>query len=109
CADFAVKGPNEIGAGSADDSNAGPAFTRISTAVCEVLDDLLKQIVPPPSVSDNYRLAREQIVKGLNWYELVSTLEQISVRSEEHTSELQSRENLVCRLQLEKKEERNLG
>jgi len=79
CADFAVKGPNEIGAGSADDSNAGPAFTRISTAVCEVLDDLLKQIVPPPSVSDNYRLAREQIVKGLNWYELVSTLEQISV------------------------------
>src|SRR5690606_41708777 len=27
----------------------------------------------------------------------------ISVRSEEHTSELQSRENLVCRLLLEKK------
>src|SRR5690606_41462198 len=27
-----------------------------------------------------------------------------SVRSEEHTSELQSRENLVCRLLLEKKE-----
>src|SRR5690606_41378463 len=29
--------------------------------------------------------------------------EQFSVRSEEHTSELQSRENLVCRLLLEKK------
>src|SRR5690606_40873731 len=28
-------------------------------------------------------------------------------RSEEHTSELQSRENLVCRLLLEKKKERN--
>src|SRR5690606_40689290 len=28
------------------------------------------------------------------------------VRSEEHTSELQSRENLVCRLLLEKKKER---
>src|SRR5690606_40213743 len=28
-----------------------------------------------------------------------------SVRSEEHTSELQSRENLVCRLLLEKKKE----
>src|SRR5690606_41003440 len=27
----------------------------------------------------------------------------VSVRSEEHTSELQSRENLVCRLLLEKK------
>src|SRR5690606_40013646 len=29
------------------------------------------------------------------------------VRSEEHTSELQSRENLVCRLLLEKKKKRN--
>src|SRR5690606_40979693 len=28
---------------------------------------------------------------------------QVSMRSEEHTSELQSRENLVCRLLLEKK------
>src|SRR5207302_8609807 len=30
------------------------------------------------------------------------------VRSEEHTSELQSRENLVCRLLLEKKKKRNI-
>src|SRR5690606_12991295 len=30
-------------------------------------------------------------------------------RSEEHTSELQSRENLVCRLLLEKKKEENLS
>src|SRR5690606_42095032 len=30
------------------------------------------------------------------------------VRSEEHTSELQSRENLVCRLLLEKKNEKQL-
>src|SRR5690606_41916460 len=29
--------------------------------------------------------------------------QQVDVRSEEHTSELQSRENLVCRLLLEKK------
>src|SRR5690606_39424754 len=29
------------------------------------------------------------------------------LRSEEHTSELQSRENLVCRLLLEKKKDRN--
>src|SRR5207302_6599703 len=29
------------------------------------------------------------------------------LRSEEHTSELQSRENLVCRLLLEKKKQRN--
>src|SRR5690606_41915131 len=31
----------------------------------------------------------------------------VALRSEEHTSELQSRENLVCRLLLEKKKEDN--
>src|SRR5690606_41916812 len=34
---------------------------------------------------------------------VTSTVISPSVRSEEHTSELQSRENLVCRLLLEKK------
>src|SRR5690606_40361407 len=34
------------------------------------------------------------------------TRDQLWVRSEEHTSELQSRENLVCRLLLEKKKKR---
>src|SRR5436309_8981432 len=33
----------------------------------------------------------------------LQVLEQAAARSEEHTSELQSRENLVCRLLLEKK------
>src|SRR5436309_10797873 len=33
----------------------------------------------------------------------VAGLHLVAVRSEEHTSELQSRENLVCRLLLEKK------
>src|SRR5690606_41423092 len=33
--------------------------------------------------------------------------EDSSFRSEEHTSELQSRENLVCRLLLEKKKQKN--
>src|SRR5699024_12344772 len=38
------------------------------------------------------------IVRGLAW---------TSVRSEEHTSELQSRFDLVCRLLLEKKKQKN--
>src|SRR5207302_11437615 len=38
---------------------------------------------------------------SLNPYSVASWV--IGVRSEEHTSELQSRENLVCRLLLEKK------
>src|SRR5690606_40856575 len=36
-------------------------------------------------------------------YDLVLSSPQLYARSEEHTSELQSRENLVCRLLLEKK------
>src|SRR5690606_41648941 len=38
------------------------------------------------------------------WLELASSA--ITLRSEEHTSELQSRENLVCRLLLEKKKQK---
>src|SRR5690606_41385305 len=37
-----------------------------------------------------------------------ATLEVTTLRSEEHTSELQSRENLVCRLLLEKKKQNAL-
>ena len=64
---------------SPSETQTEPPFTRISNAVCQVLDQLLKQIDPPPNASDNYRHAREQIAKGLNWYELVSTLEEVSV------------------------------
>src|SRR5690606_41730357 len=38
-----------------------------------------------------------------DWADSAQALRQLGVRSEEHTSELQSRENLVCRLLLEKK------
>src|SRR5690606_41592924 len=45
--------------------------------------------------------------KKNNWtkavYEKFNALKNHLIRSEEHTSELQSRENLVCRLLLEKK------
>src|SRR5207302_3595592 len=51
---------------------------------------------PPPLVPPGCRLAR--------WG---SAGDRISARSEEHTSELQSRENLVCRLLLEKKKRIN--
>src|SRR5690606_40832497 len=38
-----------------------------------------------------------------------SQLDRFVTRSEEHTSELQSRENLVCRLLLEKKKKKYMG
>src|SRR2546430_8967808 len=38
-------------------------------------------------------------------FDVCATIEQINDRSEEHTSELQSQSNLVCRLLLEKKKQ----
>ena len=56
-----------------------PAFSRLNIAVCEVLNELLAQIEPPPMAKENYQAAKKQIEKGLNWYELVPTLEDISI------------------------------
>src|SRR5436309_7944599 len=44
------------------------------------------------------RIVSEEVERFWAWYGGL-----VVVRSEEHTSELQSRENLVCRLLLEKK------
>ena len=56
-----------------------PPFSKFSEAICTILTELLKQIEPPPLARDNYRLAQQQIATGLNWYELVATLENISL------------------------------
>src|SRR5437868_14455844 len=45
----------------------------------------------------------EQGIAGLNWYRELLNYAPPNSRSEEHTSELQSRFDLVCRLLLEKK------
>src|SRR5690606_40977746 len=50
-----------------------------------------------PNLMDPHKAAEEVDLDAVN----------IDVRSEEHTSELQSRENLVCRLLLEKKKTKN--
>lgn len=56
-----------------------PPFSRLNKAVCDILDELLVQIDPPPMARDNYYAAKRQLEKGLNWYELVPTLEDISI------------------------------
>src|SRR5207302_2928413 len=45
------------------------------------------------------------VVLILFWWVNIGALTLVADRSEEHTSELQSRENLVCRLLLEKKKQ----
>src|SRR5690606_39304377 len=83
-----------------------------------IVDHYRSRFSPEPSVtaSDDY-----QIISRSCWFDIPSgesidcgelrtpassgafTLPFVIIRSEEHTSELQSRENLVCRLLLEKK------
>src|SRR5690606_20133706 len=57
--------------------------------------------------SENLELDEDEkrVVKDLEQFEKEAQ-ENMAERSEEHTSELQSRENLVCRLLLEKKKTR---
>src|SRR5690606_42159558 len=51
---------------------------------------------------DEIRIVHREL-RGQVGYDLVK-VHDLAPRSEEHTSELQSRENLVCRLLLEKKD-----
>src|SRR2546429_3948787 len=50
----------------------------------------------------------QAIFKGIAWSPTGSRLAFTTYRSEEHTSELQSRLHLVCRLLLEKKKKRKI-
>ncbi|MGK0442571.1 MAG: diguanylate cyclase [Pseudohongiellaceae bacterium] len=64
---------------SADSVGEEPPFARLNRAVCAVLQELLDQIEPPALAKENYQTAQRQISKGLNWYELVPTLEDVSI------------------------------
>src|SRR5215469_1462637 len=70
------------------------------TAVVNTENQTLSQVVTSNQITDLPTLTR-------NPYDLVATsgnvTEDMQSRSEEHTSELQSRRDLVCRLLLEKK------
>src|SRR5690606_41098446 len=68
---------------------ASQAQVRIATGRSMVANELLQV--------RKWRI--EALIPGLLLLALVAA----AIRSEEHTSELQSRENLVCRLLLEKK------
>src|SRR5690606_41628190 len=91
------------------------------TATTEIytlsLHDALPISVPlQPSVDNGLELHMVNFVEAIRKkdksiinapIEAGSHIATISQRSEEHTSELQSRENLVCRLLLEKKKQKN--
>jgi len=54
-----------------------PAFSRISNHITRVLTELLEGIEPSSCVQQKALQAKVRIAKGLNWFELVPTLEDI--------------------------------
>jgi diguanylate cyclase len=62
-----------------DKTEKEPPFSRLNHAVCSILNELLQQIDPPPSAGEDYKAAKKQLEQGLNWFELVPTLENVSI------------------------------
>src|SRR5690606_40729778 len=90
----------------------GSTFTKM-TVVDTQGAALVARAVTPTTVEDisiglKAGLARLREA-GVRESDLRIRLACSSARSEEHTSELQSRENLVCRLLLEKKKNMKIG
>ncbi len=54
-----------------------PAFSKISAKVTRVLTELLDQVEASPCVVQKVENAKLRIDRGLNWFELVPTLEDI--------------------------------
>ncbi|WP_353406628.1 GGDEF domain-containing protein [Pseudoteredinibacter isoporae] len=54
-----------------------PAFSRISNHITRVLTELLDGLQPEACVAAQALRAQNRIARGLNWYELVPTLEDI--------------------------------
>src|SRR5690606_41996143 len=74
-----------------------------SHGACERMDDLLFGRVIDVPLSRRGRMQSARLAQGVDGLPVLRNEASPRVRSEEHTSELQSRENLVCRLLLEKK------
>src|SRR5690606_41873155 len=74
---------------------------RIRTALARI-DDQAEQLLEQVQASHGY-ISEGAVAIARQRAETDQTASAINERSEEHTSELQSRENLVCRLLLEKK------
>src|SRR5207247_10888934 len=81
-------------------------FRSQRLAICDVMTG---QLLQRPVVQRVFmRLEGDQVVGGQVVQAVGQPAGEAALRSEEHTSELQSRVDLVCRLLLEKKKNRDL-
>src|SRR3712207_8730303 len=86
-------------------------YTTLFRSLDPTSDPTRRFPLPPPGRSQVFRLDRRVSARRLFHLRRTPRLEtlqahvlgDVSARSEEHTSELQSRQYLVCRLLLEKK------
>src|SRR2546430_10184769 len=81
-------------------------LVRTFPHICTVLQQFVSYEQPRSAPVSGRELLTIGYLQALPWpgfVSLMDSLSQVSTRSEEHTSELQSQSNLVCRLLLEKK------
>src|SRR5690606_41963084 len=86
---------------SSDLIPAIPALTELPVVADNALQQLDGVVLEAGQPGQWFKLSGaffRSLLDGAQWVDF-----SIPLRSEEHTSELQSRENLVCRLLLEKK------
>src|SRR5690606_41620963 len=77
------------------------------TATTEIYTLSLHDALPIWKFCRKISITRNTSTIASNRVSTTATIEETLFRSEEHTSELQSRENLVCRLLLEKKKNKD--
>src|SRR5690606_23384899 len=112
---FALEHADEIGRAVADIAAVAP-FRRMTTPGNRRMSVEMTNCGPLGWVSDHrgYRYSPVDPESGRRWPPMPHVIaalaaraaDEAGFRSEEHTSELQSREKLVCRLLLEKKKKR---
>src|SRR5690242_21442416 len=83
-------------------------FRELEQRGIEVLEPQVEEQTPPPPPPQPIQQetttdALQLFLRDAGRHPLLTAAQEVELRSEEHTSELQSHVNLVCRLLLEKK------
>src|SRR5690606_42044643 len=90
--------------------SCSPSLVDLHTSPTRRSSDLISFATGRSEINSNFRPILDRFATGLvdnpaATVTIIGHTDNTGTRSEEHTSELQSRENLVCRLLLEKKKD----